>query len=56
MSNFRKQETNDNTPNRAILEFIDKATPKESPTFEDTTPVNKVIFYYELLTQQLQLI
>jgi len=44
-----QQKKDDKTPHRAILEFIDKATPKESPAIEDTVQTNKVMFYDELI-------
>ena len=42
MSGFWKTEKADDTPRRAILEFLNKATPKESPATEDIQ-TNKVL-------------
>lgn len=41
----------ENTPRRAILEFLNKATPKESPATEDLIQTQQVGFsFLELLT------
>ena len=42
MSGFWKMLTDDNTPRRAIMEFLDKATPKESAVTEELIQTNKV--------------
>ena len=54
MFSFWKKHNDDNTPRRAILEFINKATPKESPAAEETISADKVILHYKVVALSLQ--
>ena len=44
MAEFLKLRKDVKTPRRAILEFLDKATPKESPAIEDLTQTTAKVF------------